>query len=72
MTREGAPLTLHRVHTAVAAALRGMQQRYRRPIIATKHLLFQGGAIDPHGPAGWGMQRARWWHLLLGAATPSN
>lgn len=40
--REGAPLTLHRVHSAVAAQLRAIQQRHRLPIVATKHLLLPG------------------------------
>jgi hypothetical protein len=40
---QGAPLGLYRVHAAVAAVLRGIQQRYRLPIIATKHLLLPGG-----------------------------
>ena len=55
-TREGAPLTLHRVHTALAAELRGLQQRHRVPIIATKHLLLPGagaaGAGGCHSGAG--------------------
>jgi hypothetical protein len=45
VTREGAPLTLHRVHTALAAELRGLQQRHRVPIIATKHLLLPGAGL---------------------------
>ena len=40
--REGAPLTLMRVHSAMAAGLKRLQTAYRVPIVATKHLLGGG------------------------------
>ncbi len=40
--REGAPLTLQRVHAAVAQALRGLVREYRVAVVATKHLLLPG------------------------------
>ena len=43
LAREGAPLTLFRVHAALAAELRALQRRYRLPIIASKHLVLPGG-----------------------------
>ncbi|PRW59359.1 DNA repair XRCC2-like protein isoform X1 isoform A [Chlorella sorokiniana] len=43
ITREGAPLTLYRVHAAIAAELRAIQRRFRVPVIASKHVLFPGG-----------------------------
>lgn len=43
ITREGAPLTLYRVHAAIAAELRAIQRRVRVLVIASKHVLFPGG-----------------------------
>ena len=43
ITRDGAPLTLYRVHAAIAADLRAIQRRVRVPVIASKHVLFPGG-----------------------------
>ncbi|KAL4434432.1 hypothetical protein ABPG75_000873 [Micractinium tetrahymenae] len=40
---EGAPLSQYRVHAALAAQLRALQQRYRLPIIASKHTLLTAG-----------------------------
>lgn len=42
VTASGAPLTLFRVQAAVAVELRALQQRYRLPIIASKHTLLIG------------------------------
>ncbi|KAI3439111.1 hypothetical protein D9Q98_001520 [Chlorella vulgaris] len=53
LMHQGAPLGLYRVHAAVAAVLRGIQQRYRLPIIATKHLLLPGGKEAGKEQDGW-------------------
>ncbi|PSC75347.1 elongation factor Ts [Micractinium conductrix] len=43
LAKEGAPLTLYRVHAALAAELRSLQHRYRLPVIASKHTLLTAG-----------------------------
>ena len=63
ITRDGAPLTLYRVHAAIVAELRAIQRRLRVPVIASKHVLFSGawaadglaaGRMDAaHVAAGW-------------------
>lgn len=51
--REGAPLTLYRVHAALAAELRAIQRHFRIPVIASKHVLFPGGQVATgEGPGG--------------------
>lgn len=55
--REGAPLTLHRVQSAVAQELRSVAREHRVVVVATKHLLFAGGWARAAG-AGWGSAMA--------------
>jgi hypothetical protein len=44
LMQEGAPLGLYRVHAALAVEVQAIKQRYRVPVIATKHLLLPGAS----------------------------
>jgi hypothetical protein len=46
-TREGAPLTVVRVQTQMAAGLKSLQHAFRVPLVATKHVF---GMVDARMP----------------------
>ncbi|GAB4815729.1 hypothetical protein N2152v2_002775 [Parachlorella kessleri] len=53
ITREGAPLTLHRVHSGVAHALTSLAREHRVAVMVTKNLLLPGTRDADRGGDMW-------------------
>ncbi len=52
ITRDGAPLSLHRAHAAMAAGVRALAAAARAPVVATKHVLAGSGGGGGGGGGG--------------------